>query len=408
MSLAWLVVDFNSYFASVEQQLDPRLRGKPVAVVPMANVDSTCAIAASFEAKKFGVKTGTSVADARRMCPGIIFIEAQHDRYVRYHHQLITCIESCLHVDRVMSIDEVACELPKNYRTRERATELAQKIKATIARNAGECLTCSIGIAPNVYLAKTASDMMKPDGLVFIEKEQLPHILHSLQPRDLCGIGKKMDLRLYARGIRTVEQLCALDKDAMREIWNGYEGERMWRFLRGEDLGFRETATTTLGHSHVLPPEERNDPAAARVLNRLLQKAAMRLRHIGYLAGALSVSLKYINGTRWSDDLVFQETSDTVHFLHSFKDLWQRRPMTTVPPIAVGVTLHRLVALANSTPALFHDGPHRDKLNTALDKLNERFGKNTVYFGGAHGALKSAPMRIAFTHVPDLQVESDD
>ncbi len=403
-----MVVDFNSYFASVEQQLDPRLRGRPVAVVPMAGVDSTCAIAASYEAKKFGVKTGTSVREARGMCPGIIFIEAQHDRYIRYHHQLLACIESCLHVDRVMSIDEVACELPRNFRTQERATALAQRIKATIARNAGECLTCSIGIAPNVFLAKTASDMMKPDGLVFIAQEQLPHILHALQPRHLCGIGRKMELRLYMRGIRTVEQLCALDKEAMRELWNGYEGERMWRFLRGEDLGFRETTTATIGHSHVLPPEERNEPAAGRVLNRLLQKAAMRLRHAEYLAGSLSVSLKYTDRTRWGDEITFRETSDTVELLHAFQALWQRRPATCEPPVAVGVTLHRLVAATNATNALFEDGPQRGMLNAALDTLNERFGKNTVYFGGAHGALKSAPMRIAFTHVPDLKVEADE
>lgn len=407
MSLAWLVVDFNSYFASVEQQLDPKLRGRPVAVVPMAGVDTTCAIAASYEAKAFGVKTGTMVADAKIKCPGIIFVEARHDEYVRYHNQLVGCIESCLHVDRVMSIDEVACELPLNFRTREKAVALAGKIKATIARNAGECLRCSIGIAPNVYLAKTATDMMKPDGLVLIEKEQLPQVLHGLALRDLCGIGERMETRMHAHNIYSVEQLCAATREELRTAWGGIEGERMWEMLRGGDVPFRATNHTTIGHSHILPPEERNDCAACAVLNRLLQKAAMRLRNMEHLCGALSVSVKYSDRSRWGEDITFQETSDTVALLRAFKKVWHRRPMTAEPPLGVGVTLFHLVHKDNATLALFHEGPGREKLNTALDALNQRYGKNTVYFAGAHEALKSAPMRIAFTHVPELRVEGD-
>lgn len=407
MSLAWLVVDFNSYFASVEQQLNPKLRGRPIAVVPMAGVDTTCAIAASYEAKAFGVKTGTMVADAKQKCPGIIFVEAHHDEYVRYHNQLLGCIESCLHVEHVMSIDEVACELPLNLRTREKAAALAGKIKATIVRNAGEHLRCSIGIAPNIYLAKTATDMMKPDGLVFIEKEQLPQVLHQLTLRDLCGIGARMESRMHEHNIYSVEQLCAATREELRKAWGGIEGERMWEMLRGNNVPFRAENHTTIGHSHVLPPEERNDRSAYAVLNRLLQKAAMRLRNIGHLCGALSVSVKYSDRSRWGEDITFQETSDTVALLRAFKKVWSRRPMTAEPPLGVGVTLFHLVHKDNATLALFHEGPGREKLNAALDALNQRYGKNSVYFAGAHEALKSAPMRIAFTHVPELRVEGD-
>ena len=116
--------------------MEPRLRGKPVAVVPM-NVDSTCAIAASYEAKKFGVKTGTRVGDAKRMCPGLRIIEARHEHYVEYHHALLTAIDSCIEVrkENVMSIDEVACELTGKVRERAAALEVARRIKAVIARD---------------------------------------------------------------------------------------------------------------------------------------------------------------------------------------------------------------------------------------------------------------------------------
>ncbi len=108
--LNWLFVDLNSYFASVEQQVRPDLRGRPVGVVPMT-ADTTCCIAASYEAKAYGVKTGTVVADAKRMCPGLVLVEARHELYVEYHHRIVEAVESCLPVTTVLSIDEMACRL---------------------------------------------------------------------------------------------------------------------------------------------------------------------------------------------------------------------------------------------------------------------------------------------------------
>src|SRR5882757_8253541 len=112
-TLRWIYIDFNSYFASVEQQLDPALRGKPVAVLPVMT-DSTCAIAASYEAKAFGVKTGTPIYEAKKMCPGLICVLARHERYVEFHHRLIEEIERHIPVTAVCSIDEVACRLMDN------------------------------------------------------------------------------------------------------------------------------------------------------------------------------------------------------------------------------------------------------------------------------------------------------
>ena len=404
--LASLIVDFNSYFASVEQQEQPALRGRPVAVVPML-ADSTCAIAASYEAKKFGVKTGTRVSEAKRMCPGLVLIEARHELYVRYHHALIAAVDSCMHVEKVLSIDEMLCPLTGRWRERDEAIALAHRIKRAISTRVGECLRCSIGIAPNPFLAKTASDMQKPDGLVVIEKSDLPHILHGLKLRDLCGIGEAMEERLHRARIETVEQLCAAPKLVLHGAWGGVQGERFYEELRGNVVPRIETNHRSVGHSHVLAPEERTHAAAQAVLHRMLQKAAMRLRHMGYLAGALSVSLKHMNRTRWRDELAFTETDDTLDFTHALRALWNRRPATDATPLAVAVTLFHLVERHQITPSLFPEAKDRTMLNRAVDALNARFGKSSAYFAGAHGALKSAPMRIAFTHVPDLKTESD-
>lgn len=406
MSLHSLVVDFNSYFASVEQQLQPGLRGKPVAVVPV-KAETTCCIAASYEAKKFGVKTGTRVSDARRLCRGLLIVEARPPLYVECHHKLIAAVESCIHVEEVWSIDEMLCELTGRLQQRDAACELALKIKKTIAAQVGTELRSSIGIAPNPFLAKTASDMQKPDGLVVIEPRELPQCLHRLELRDLCGIGANMEKRLRECGIQTVEQLCAAPKEILRKAWNGIEGERMYRALRGETVWRPSTNKSAVGHSHVLPPEERNPEAAFAVLNRLLQKAAMRLRKMGCFAGGMGVCVKHPQHMQWSDECAFFETQDTVELLRILRMLWQRRPQNSPPPLAVGVTLFHLVGEGNRTPSLFEKGSARRDLNATIDALNERYGKNTVYFAGAHTARKSAPMRIAFNRVPDLGTESD-
>jgi DNA polymerase-4 len=406
MPLRCLVIDFNSYFASVEQQENPKLRGKPVAVVPMM-ADTTCCIAASYEAKKYGVKTGTMVGDAKRMCPGIHLIEAEHRVYIKYHEKLVAAVESCIHVEEVMSIDEMACELPTNLRETGQVIALAKKIKKTIAETVGTELRCSIGAAPNKFLAKTASDMQKPDGLVLIQQEELPERLYHLELRDLCGIGRNMEERLQRHGLFTVKALCEADKDLLRQVWGGYEGERMFQRLRGDEVWHPASKKTCIGHSHVLAPEKRNDSSALAISDRLLQKALMRLRKDGYLAAALHLTLKYEGKTKWSDDITFQETQDTLECIRLLHQLWKRRPRQERRIMAVGVTLFNLVAENNHTLSLFPKSEDRKKLNTVMDKLNKQFGKDTLYYGGAFEALKDAPMRIAFNHIPDMELEGE-
>jgi DNA polymerase-4 len=406
MPLRSMVIDFNSYFASVEQEMDPFLRGRPVGVVPMMT-DSTCCIAASYEAKKFGVTTGTRVGDAKVMCPGIRLVEARHERYVEYHHRLIEAVESCAHVDDVMSIDEMACDLPENWRGREKALSLAAEIKRAIADRVGRHLRCSIGIAPNRFLAKTASDMQKPDGLVVLDTPDLPDRLYALDLRDLCGIGKNMEVRLHRHGIRTMRQLCAASKEDLRRVWGGIEGERFHDKLRGRVVHEAPTSHTTVGHSHVLPPAERDPVQALGVLHRLTQKAAMRLRKMNYFTAGLHLALKYPDRDRWGMDMKFQETQDSIHLVRVLGELWRRRPGPERKILAVGVTLFRLTEASNVTPSLFEHAEHRGRLSHLVDEINRKFGKNSVFLGGSMEALHSAPMRIAFHHIPDLDVESD-
>ncbi|MBI3194066.1 MAG: DNA polymerase [Ignavibacteriae bacterium] len=405
--LRYLFIDFNAYFASCEQQVEPKLRGKPVAVVPM-DADTTSCIAASYEAKKFGIKTGTLVRDAKKMCPGLICVPARHLIYIEYHHKLIEAVESCLPVLKVMSIDEMVCELTGSQQQREKAIALANQIKQTISRNVGECLRCSIGIAPNIFLSKTGSDLQKPNGLVIIEPKDLPQCLIKMELRDIYGVGARMEQRLRASGINTVLELWNASKEKLHKVWGGIEGERLYDNLRCEVVYSPPTHKSTVGHSHVLAPDYRTEEKAYATLHRLLQKAALRLRKYELLASAMYVKIKYLNGARWVDEISFTETQDTVPFIKALTKMWERKKPVYATPIKVAITLFKLKEEKNKTPQLFPFGRSSEALNAALDKLNSIYKKNTVYFGGAHEALDSAPMRIAFTHIPDPEVEGDE
>jgi len=404
VTLRSLLVDFNSYFASVEQQVEPRLRGRPLGVVPML-ADTTVCIAASVEAKTFGVKTGTKVAEARRLCPGIEFVVARHELYIDFHHRAVEAVDSVAPVRAVLSIDEMDCELTGRWREPARALEIARNVKATLASRVGEHLRTSIGIGPNTFIAKTASDMVKPDGLVLIEKRELPERLFELPVRALSGVGRQMDKRLEAQGIRTVRELCARSRDELRAIWGGVGGEILYDRLRGEEQHERPGETASISHSSVLGPENRNPEHAFAVLNRLAQKAAMRLRKAGFYAARISIDLKYLDGGHWSTEMRLVDTQDTKTFLHALETLWAKRPRGGRTILRVGMAYADLVSEADRTGSLFAAEGRSKALYATLDSLNARFGKQAVYFASAHGARDRAGLAIAFNHIPDPKTD---
>ena len=398
--LRWLFLDLNSYFASIEQELRPELRAKPVGVVPVM-ADTTCCIAASYEAKAFGVKTGTLVSEARKLCPQIQLIEARHQVYVEYHHKIVQAMESCLPVSVVMSIDEMAFRLIGEERAVENAVEIARRMKRALREQVGSTLRCSVGVAPNRFLAKVGSGMQKPDGLVVIKPSDLPDLLFSLDPQDLPGIGRRMHKRLQKSGIKTTRQLCALSKQEMRQIWNGVVGERFWHWLRGDDL--IETAgqqRRTVGHSHVLPPELRTVEGARAVAQKLVHKAGTRLRKMGYWADGFAVYVRIGYELVWSEKIRLVECQDTLTLLEALHTLWRQYPSTLKKPTGIGICLYDLVPEDVHTLGLFED-VKRTRLASAIDQINAKYGTDTVYFGGIHDVRSAAPTRIAFTSIPD-------
>ena len=403
-----LLVDFNSYFASCEQQVRPELRGKPVGVVPML-ADSTCLIAASYEAKAFGVKTLTNVGEAKKKIPDIQLVVARHELYIDFHHKAIKAVDEIAPVREVLSIDEMVCDLPAGYKSVERAIELSHAIKRNMAEKVGEYLKVSIGLAPNTFLAKLASDMQKPDGLVVLEEHDVPGKILHLPLRALHGIGKNMETRLNQHGIMTMADLYAQTAEQLRSVWGGVGGERFHARLRGAEVHDFDHGMGSISHSHVLAPELRNQDDAYAVLNRLTQKAAMRLRKEVHFTAHIAIKVKFLNGPTWERETRFLETQDTLDLLHALDQLWAAYPKKkSLKPLQVAVVLGGLSSEQAQSARLFDDLEQtgdKQKLNAAIDALNTRFGKKAAYFGGAHRALDHGKLAIAFNHIPDVETE---
>ena len=415
--LDWLLLDMNSFFASCEQQVSPHLRGRPVGVVPVEDTDSTCIIAASHQAKKYGVKTGVPVGDAKKMCPGLVLVKGRASLYREIHEQVVAALEECLHVDYVMSIDEMACRLIGDERIRENALVLAQKVKRTVQARAGECMTSSVGLAPNRFWAKIASDMKKPDGLVCIEPQDIPVVIHELELRDIIGVGRGMEKRLKAAGIYTTTQLWHTDRRAMRAIWGGIEGERFYDRLRGTEIGYEKTATRSIGHQHVLEPHLRNKHGTWIVARDLLAKAAERMRRYGYFCSRMYVQVKMTRGRSAAHGYMgsymggyletgrsFAQTQDTLALINVLAELWRDLP-AQLPSLRVSVTLAGLVPVSAHQPDLWtsQTEPKRLSLMQAVDRINDRFGRKTLKFGHQETSpIPDKEAKIAFQRVPEL------
>jgi DNA polymerase-4 len=397
----WLYLDLNSYFASVEQQLCPELRDRPMAVVPV-EAETTCCIAASYEAKAYGIHTGTGVKEARRLCSEIVFVPARHREYARFHRLVLDAVKRCLPVERVLSVDEIACRLMGTQCRPENALALARKVKRRIREDVGEYLRCSIGLAPNELLAKIATDMQKPNGLVMLDAGDLPDALYALKLRDIPGIGSRMEARLRAQDIHSVRELLSLEAKKLRAVWGSLYGERYWYWLRGYDFDEPVSVPQSIGHEHVLPPALRTIEKAAAVAQKLLARATARLRSRNLWARGLAVYLSFSAGREkrlWECHTRILESQNIFSALEILKKMWTDCPQGI--PTFVGVELYDLVPGSQHTEIFFPEEQRRQKLAETMDAIHAQFGEKALYLGGTHAVRDAAPTQIAFASIPE-------
>jgi len=409
-----LYLDFDGFFASVEQQVDRRLRGRPVGVVPFEGTDRTCVIACSREAKAYGVKNVMPVAEARALCPDIELVPQKPDLYRRAHNTLLAEIESVIPIDTVKSIDELTCGLDEAGR---RAPEdLVTRLKATLARNVGPVITSSIGIAANRQLAKIACKVGKKagqrygDGLLIWQPDDLPAPLFRLNLSDIPGVGGNMERRLFRAGVQTVEQLYQLEPKHMRKIWRNVTGERLWYALHGYDIQAPTAERGMFGHGRVLPPESRSLGGAYEICRLLLIKAARRLRRSGYHCAGVWLWLSIRDGS-WQGKMRLPIVHDDQAVLAGLERLWARvrreLPRSTTI-FRVGVTLTDLSpADQRQLDILVADDRIRQKwerASSAIDGLNAKYGRTVMSLGmWRPPAGGNVGGKISYTRIPTAE-----
>lgn len=398
--LNWLFLDMDNYFASVEQQARPELRDRPVGVLPVMS-EGSCCIAASYHAKRRGVKTGTRVYDARRLCPDIQFVEARPAYYVQVHKQILAAVDTVVPIDKVWSIDEVAVKLLGKERQPDTALDIGRRVKQAVRQALGECLTCSVGLAPTRLLAKVACELGKPDGLESLPLEALPEKIEMLALTDLPGINVGIRGRLHRKGVCTIRDLWSLSAQQAQEAWGSIEGRRYCMALHGQEPALLPEHRRMFTHANVLAPELRSEAGAHSVMTRLLHKAAARLRCHGYIAHHLWAGISYDDDRRWSDQIDLPACQDTLTVIEHFERIWKRKAVGG-KPVKVSIGVGRLEPVHGATGRLFDSVEHRHALGAVIDRVNHKFGNHSVYLGGMHDiAGREMQDKIAFGRVPD-------
>lgn len=401
-----LYLDFDSFFASAEQQLNSALRDRPVAVVPLDS-PHTSVIAASRQAKPYGIKTGTSVREAREKCPDIVFVSARPDVYVKLHNRILEAIERCVPIAAVRSIDEVACHLLESEARQAQA--LAVRIKRLLRDEIGPVLTCSIGISLNELLAKIAAEMDKPDGFVLLDHEDLPGRLFDLELRDLPGISKGMEARLEHAGIKDIRGLWNLAPKHARAIWNSVEGERFVSALHGYAIEKPETVKRMFGHGRNLPADWRAPEKVLQCARLLTLSAARRLRRSHYRAAAMSYTVGVRRDNRVTLEGQFRPARDDRSFLDCLNNLHHKMVeagnMQNISSITV--VLHDLSAEQEGVNDLFDTGEsvkqraQWESVSDLIDTIRVRHGSKALNLGPTQGPGDYIGSKIAFGRIPE-------
>jgi DNA polymerase IV len=402
-----LYVDMNAFFASIEQNDEPVLRGKPVAVCSHTT-ERGSVLACSYPAKALGIGTGMRVAEALERCPGLAIRTPRPRRYKEVHVMVMDILRKyCGPEVQVRSVDEAAIFLSKNWQNPERAVQLAATIKQAICKEVGPAITCSVGIAPNSLLAKVATNMQKPDGLVQITKENLHQTLAKLQLTDLPGIASRNALRLTQLGIETPLQLATTPSAELSQLL-GIWGMQWWWRLNGyeSDDFWNSNPIKTMSHEHVLPHWVRGHAQVLPVVRTMTERLVHRLRRNQASCKGIGVSLRLAEYPSVGGEHTFDvPTSDYPTLTKTVSDLVLDIPLS--PKVAIRKVSIHLWGVSDTSTAgqqldLFSERDRGERFSVSLEHIRSRHGFHSIQ--PASSMLKAhqiADEQIGFGRIKD-------
>jgi DNA polymerase-4 len=381
-----LHIDFDSYFASCEQQFDPKLRGKPIGVT--AQNGRTCIIAASREAKKLGVKSPSRTFEALQKVPSMIFVPAHFERYWEITQKFLDICKDFSPFVELFSLDEVFMDVSSTENLFGGKYQLINKIREQIKNEIGEYITVSVGISHNKLLAKLASGMDKPNGLVEITEENIWEVYAKVQLSDFCGIGRRIKERLNSLGIKTPLGLHEAKLAVLLKEFKEVEGHFLKTLGNGQDDSevipyYFPSETKSIGRNYCLPQNQYNKRVVMQNVYELCEEVVLKLRKLGkkaktagiYLGGSKDVhgrkSIKeyFDNGQEMFN--LCQQILEENGFYFGQSDYVRR----------ISVWVGNLEESSLLQPSLFDFDEKRKKIVQTVDLLNEKFGDHTIRRG---------------------------
>lgn len=373
-----LHIDMNSYFASVEQQANPFLRGKPIGITGKRSERSIIATA-SIEAKKLGVKTAMSTWQAKRICPNLILIAGDPEKYSEITHRFNKLFFEFTPLVEQFSVDESFLDITEQAKDWFGAVYLAQQLRERLREECGEWITASIGIAPNKLLAKLSSDLVKPNGITLTREEDAVARLDSVKLTDLCGIGPRMGARLNNLGIMNFKKLREFPLEELVEEFDSY-GYWLHEAAHGREVSevsSEEADPKSIGHSYTLPTDTSDPVLMQRYLLGMCEKVAWRMRRDGFVTNAVSIYVRYGDFSGKSKQHVFKES--TADGLRLFKIAWRLVEIIrdkSKPVRLLGISASHLTH-ASAPNSLFKKEQKHLSVLSALDKIQSRYGSKS-------------------------------
>lgn len=389
-------VDFNSCFASIEQQANPLLRGKPLVVVPYLNSNAGCVLTASREARTFGIKTGMRLNEAKRLCPNLLIRQSDPTKYRFVHRALRKILEEYTDRVRPKSIDEFVLGLEESSVADLR--KLGLEIKGRIKKEIGEWLTVSIGIGRSSFWAKTAAGLKKPDGLEVIDENSCKEIYERLKLTDLCGINTRLALRLNLIGITTVSQMYEASVEKLKEAFRSIAATYWYLRLRGLEVDAPDQPVKSFGHTYSLPQKLSTTAEWMGVLTKLSEKASYRMRKAQMLANCLTIVVSFRDGDYFKKTIRLNKSNGDFGMIGK---LVENGLVESPQKVArnLSVTYHNLSKKDNEQGELITEVFKREKAIMATDKLKDKWGEWVIAPARMTGEKESAPDAISFGNI---------
>ncbi|MEQ0565535.1 DNA polymerase IV [Amycolatopsis sp. NEAU-NG30] len=389
-----LHADLDSFYASVEQRDDPALKGRPVIV------GGGVVLAASYEAKAYGVRTAMGGAQARRLCPHAVVVRPRMSAYLAASRAVFDVFHDTTPWVEGISIDEAFLDVGGLARIAGRPSQIAERLRAAVAERAG--LPITVGVARTKFLAKVASRVAKPDGLLVVPHDAELEFLHPLPVSALWGVGKVTAEKLRARGITTVGELAASEQVDLAGLLGRGAGAHLYDLAHNEDPRRVEVGRRrrSIGAQRALGRGRRTPAELDVVLVALIDRIARRLRAAHRVCRTVTLRLRFADFSRATRSQTLPEaTAGTGVLLAAARELL----VAALPLIAdrgitlLGAALSNLADAEPFQPALPFERPRATQLDTALDAVRDRFGKSAV----TRAVLLGRPDDLEVPMLPD-------